>query len=1525
MAPPARPPTRGATRGATVAMATALALTLGCDLGPTSAGASGGGCVRVHQGDYTFPVKRILRDSLAVRVTQHGADFLTEHLRQLVLAFFDADEDGQALVPLDALGLGDLSTELGPFSAQLTDVVVTLDLSSLTVAFVPGSNPARLRVTATDVAVGLASGVVAGSIDTALFQGDVACGLASGAHPTSGGSYVALLSFELVLELATGDAGALDAHVVSLTVDTHDVALDVVTDCTLDACLDGLTPPDESECGECKTVCGAADVASNLVSLFQELLDNVIDQLVSWLADDIANALLDALMNGKPIAVEGTLDTAALGGALLPYLRTATPLGVVGRPGDAGFAITCDAATAGLTVRLDAGVDAAQAHPCVGDPGADPPFTPSPAPPFPLLAPRPGSNAPDGAAYHVGLALSDALVNEALWAAWKSGALCIDLTTQDLATLSSGLTRAPLTLTARTLELLLPGVARIAGPDAPVRLRLRPHLDAHTPAVTQFGGTPAAPDADLTVRLTQATVAIEVSVGDHFLRVLSFRADLLLAVAVDPVAAPASPSGPSRTALGLRVADVGLEHLTVPEGQLYAAADYDLIAPFVVDLALGVLSDLPLTLEVPTVGLVPDATGLPIEAVIVDVRPAGDHDDWLQILVALEEPAPPPAPSAEMVSLGPSGPGWLAFHATAPERAASGAAAPSVQLRVGAGAWSQWFQPGDHVLEHPRLWGVGEHVITARLRAPGGLPGPPFRVGVALTAAPEATLSGAPVAPAGAPDGAPTPAQGVGAAGASSSGVDGGCDAGGTSGPGPAVALVLLAALAWRRARQRPGRVGALGGAISMSLTLAVPALGAVLIATLMVGAASATLPACTDTRTAPPLACDGHDQCPDGFLCGPDGTCVVATTCETDATCCPGAECFHGWCRPTSRCGAGLPAAQGGTVPANVADCPGVGDVCEDQGGVSRCVPKPCQDDTDCPADARCFAGRCLDTLPCDGACGPDAGCHVPSGRCVAAPACADLACPAGQVAVVGEADLITPYACTDPTLPCVCEALPAVPLGTPGFDAQLAATEDTPTALSYDPVYGDLVRSRLALDGTVLEHEAVDGVPDGPVVGAVDGARGGVAEPGPDRGQRPAVAVGRDSAGQQVVDVLYRDADTKGVRFMRLDGATGAVRARAALPVQGDAGRFSCLTHDPHDGSPVGLVFVARDAQDRVSQLMRVRAAGRDDATLDAVGWAVSVLRETPLPARSEAPCDDACGPLELCVLAPPAGGGEPAPTCVSGLEGWSCPEGCGPHEVCAHLPADGAGADAAPAEGGAGGGGLLDPGTCVPRIYRRSRADRLPFGAGLFVTCAASPAAAGGGLTAAWYDADHGALWAEDTPWGAGNAALVDGDLAPAGATDVGRHARLVVAPGGRQAIAYQDTVAGALKLAERAGPGLGGGPWEISTVLSGQTASGAYDLGAWPALAFDRVGDAANPGLTVAFADTTRGNILLAHRDETDCWKSVEVYSDGTWVEPGLVAAPGGDVWLSALRLGFDDTLRPTHTLTLRRIPTPRCTP
>lgn len=685
-------------------------LAWGCDFGI----GSGGGCARISQGDYVFPEKDIISASVAARVTQSGLDFLTTRIEELVLAFFDADASGRAIIPLGDLGLGSLSTSLGPLDGEVRDLVVTIDLSRLTVRLVPNSSPARLEVYIEDAEVGLVDGTMAGTIDAFLFTGDVACGLANGPADR-----VARVTMRLVLELATDAFGALEVRVLPSQFDLQDIAIDIFTDCNRPECLDGLSPGSTGECLECETICPAADFGAELVSILQDAFDDLVDTLLDLLADEIANLVLDGFLNGRPLAVEGTLDVATMLSPVLRWMRGASPLGVLAKPAGEAFRVTGAGPSLGLEVVLDAGIDARAHHACVAGSWSDRGFRPGPRPSFDGLARTPSGEVP----YDVGLGVSAALVNEAVWELWKSGALCIAVETEDLATLSAG----SLIVTARTLDLLLPGIAQIAGPEAPVRIAVQPRLDLGPDYVTVGDGHPL-----MTIGLADARVAVEVLVGDGWLRMISFEADLGLGLGLQP-----------RTdgSVGIEIADVQLAGLALPDDRIFREARLDVIAPFVVELALGFLTEQPLTFDLGLSGLT-SGLGIPLEAVVAATGPAGPDNDWLAFYVQLREPQMERSLSIPGVEVEDSGPGWMDVSLSGigvgsplvPDPGAA-AEASAIQLRVAGGRWSGTLAgPGLHRVTAAELWLVGRWPVEARALDELGRAGPSARVAEVLVA-----------------------------------------------------------------------------------------------------------------------------------------------------------------------------------------------------------------------------------------------------------------------------------------------------------------------------------------------------------------------------------------------------------------------------------------------------------------------------------------------------------------------------------------------------------------------------------------------------------------------------------------------------------------------------------------------------------------------------------------------------------------------------------------------------------------------
>ena len=542
----------------------------------------------------------------------------------------------------------------------------------------------------------------------------------------------------------------------------------------------------------------------------------------------------------------------------------------------------------------------------------------------------------------------------------------------------------------------------------------------------------------------------------------------------------------------------------------------------------------------------------------------------------------------------------------------------------------------------------------------------------------------------------------------------------------------------------------------------------------------------------------------------------------------------------------------------------------------------------------------------PCGGRCGvvvdgvspgTQTVCDVPSGRCL--PVVGGCECALGFAVNAGGGG---PLVCE---VTCGCAALPAIQEGRPGVFGKLHRDGEGLVVTSYEPEYGDLVASRFVPDSALDEpgreglitarvDTIMDGLPVGGPVVSSGAYRGGVAEPGPDVGDRPEVVVEGGTT-----HVVYRDRDGNRIRYGRFEG--GMRQASMPLPVFGLAsegygsgsgsagpdsgpdfgvGRFQCLV-SRSDGTLAGLAFVGADPFDQASLLVRFES--RVASPVAESDWVATTVIETPLPPREAAPCGDACGLTEACVVAPSGqracaalidlGNLTPSPECAA----------CTARQVCGEVEGVKA---------------------CHPRVERRDDVDRLPFGEGLFVSCTLDE---GGQVVAAWYDADRRRLVAGRWPFSSADRVVVD--VGPG--RDPGRFTS-VAADGAGLAIAYQDAGTAELKLARAAS---WGAPW--SSVI---VPTGAGEHGIWARL---RLVDQPAGAAVIAAGEGESGDILV-FAERAGCWGSKRALSNGVYLYPDLLVE-GGDLWVSARALTFDESLVPRHAPVLARVTLPGCAP
>ncbi|MBN1944330.1 MAG: hypothetical protein JW797_01585 [Bradymonadales bacterium] len=358
-----------------------------------------------------------------------------------------------------------------------------------------------------------------------------------------------------------------------------------------------------------------------------------------------------------------------------------------------------------------------------------------------------------------------------------------------------------------------------------------------------------------------------------------------------------------------------------------------------------------------------------------------------------------------------------------------------------------------------------------------------------------------------------------------------------------------------------------------------------VLLALTCVGA---WLAACSDD--APDsftVSCVDTRDCPSGQYCFCGGICVTPTRCENNGDCCDNENCQSGLCLQQNICSNDNECSRKRTCQS------------------CFCAPRSCSTDEQCDPDEICDGGACLDAqeFPCLGACdGIETICAPVRDACVPFPeSCRQLTCGPGETPILaGVSERLGP-SCQQPPR-CVCGRSREVPPGYLGMEfSALYLGGLSFAALAYDLRYGDLVY--LVFSGTEIAGQPfyLDGVPAVPPRGSLDGRRGGVYEPGPDRGRMPSAA-----AGSGTLAVAYRDA-TDGDLWFAQSSTTGQWQT-SLVEFAGDTGYYPSLAHRNSDGWSV--TFFALDAGQSALRLATTSVESPSGPT----DWLVSTLDSGP-----------------------------------------------------------------------------------------------------------------------------------------------------------------------------------------------------------------------------------------------------------------------------------------------------------------------
>ncbi len=655
-----------------------LALCVGCGDG-LSFGLSG-----CDENGAPFPRTELntVASGLTTALTAAGVDFLVERRELLAGLLFDVDRDGWVRLSLPPLDFGDQGGGLG---VGVRDLRVGFDLRSAEIELDVRPDPARIHLAVKHARVRLDDGVVWISVG-----GSAACRLGNGLDAQ--GPEAALVDADIEVELVplVDETGRLQVHVEVLPFSVHALDFELLYDRDLPECADGNTA------AECRLVCGVGDAGADLFEAVYEALGEglndlflpVVDNLVQFLVDDFTDA---------PLFVEGVLHPRVLE-ALLPTAADAHPIGFYAGPSPNGFTLRAGGGEGdGFGLELDVGTDTVD-HPCVPPAGAPPRFTPG-------VAPALTGYDHAGSPYHLGVAVSDSVVNRAAWTAYRAGVLCVALDSAQIEALLGQ------RVDTDTLSLVLPGLRELTGTPQPVLITLDTRFEpADLPLATLFevaddGGIP------------QAGVALNLPrLGISFYGYLEERWSRLFAATVSVqlgVVAQATPD--NRLVLDVGTPRVG--DLAVDYNELLEGANIDLLLDLVVDLLSSALLSEGLAFDLGLDGLLAQLTGLPLELKIAELRVEGARGDFLGVLLSLADGAGGSGARAAvdtraLLVRATPGRAELAVDAGGPAR---------FQWRVGRGPWRPLVAaPGGRLtVDDPRLLPDGPHRLEVRAVAEG--------------------------------------------------------------------------------------------------------------------------------------------------------------------------------------------------------------------------------------------------------------------------------------------------------------------------------------------------------------------------------------------------------------------------------------------------------------------------------------------------------------------------------------------------------------------------------------------------------------------------------------------------------------------------------------------------------------------------------------------------------------------------------------------------------------------------------------
>jgi hypothetical protein len=587
--------------------------------------------------------------------------------------------------------------------------------------------PNQVRLVLTNLRLGLDA-----RLQGDIVQGDFSCPITGDLGPGPV-RHAAEITIDATIDPGVGPRPQqnLDIQVQLGNLQLNDLDLRVLgssTYCSERDCRDcavevgGTCLDPGGRCVECRIACGGiTSTAVNLITGLLDLIRPVINRAIRPVVQNLIGETLRDL-NGQPARFEGQLSIAELAG--FDFLSS-SPLGVYVGPRSGRFPVV-DRNGLGMEVTVNAGAEGALAE-CVGE---LPPFTPMKGP-VPELA---GTDS-DGRPYHVGATLAASYFNQILYAAHRSGSLCLQLSSEDVRELTNGAFQ----LNASLLSIIASDLSALASDTAPVIVELQPREPGQ---VTLGSGMQTGMDAMgnptydwlLQLGLNDLGVAFHVLVEDRYVRAFEVSSDVFVGMNV-----VVQPDNSLQLALG----ELRIDGFEETFNELLPNADFAELLPTLLDLALGALLEQSLTFDLDITDAVSDALGgAPVYLRVNDIFRDGMMQDYLTMSLTFTSSRTASffrpvdtrarlAPDPDLVELRPD-----ALDVAPDEAARLGLLRPSgrvrlqvgepglvsgleYQVRVDGGMWTvpRPAQPdGTLHLALPRLAMPGHHLLEVRAR-----------------------------------------------------------------------------------------------------------------------------------------------------------------------------------------------------------------------------------------------------------------------------------------------------------------------------------------------------------------------------------------------------------------------------------------------------------------------------------------------------------------------------------------------------------------------------------------------------------------------------------------------------------------------------------------------------------------------------------------------------------------------------------------------------------------------------------------